>query len=493
MEYEPTSTLATILCCECGVPILPNPNNLCVDCLRSKIDISDAIPKQGNIMQCKKCERYLSPPNTWINAALESRELLAICLKKLKGYLQDVRLIDASFIWTEPHSKRIKVKVIVQKEVANGAFLEQTFVVEYVVHNQMCMDCHRVEAKDFWNSSVQVRQKVSHKKTFYYLEQIILKHKMHLNVSKISDRPNGLDFFYASKQEARKFTDFLCHVLPCKYQASQKLVSHDTHSNTYNYKTSYSVELPPICKNDIVCLTPKMAQQMGNLGQILICLRVTNNIHLIDPCTLQIAEVDGNSFWRSQFSAICLQNSYCLFVVMDFDIPHVRPHKSGEGGVSTRHVLADVWLIKASELGMHENYIHTKTHLGHLLNIGDTIMGLDVANSNINNKNFEKMKDAKIPEVILVNKVFGSRQSRKSRRKWKLQRLAGDKAGQEDNYLEFLEDIEEDQDFRKNVDIYAAGDQTAEDATNDIDFPSVALSEMIKDLSINDVEMGDDD
>ena len=28
-----------------------------------------------------------------------------------------VRLIDASFMWTEPHSKRIKVKLVVQKEV----------------------------------------------------------------------------------------------------------------------------------------------------------------------------------------------------------------------------------------------------------------------------------------------------------------------------------------------------------------------------------------
>lgn len=28
-----------------------------------------------------------------------------------------VRLIDAGFLWTEPHSKRIKLKVTIQKEV----------------------------------------------------------------------------------------------------------------------------------------------------------------------------------------------------------------------------------------------------------------------------------------------------------------------------------------------------------------------------------------
>lgn len=75
-------------------------------------------------------------------------------------YLQ-VRLIDASFVWTEPHSKRIKVKLTIQKEVISGAVLEQVFVVEYVVNHQMCTDCHRTEAKDFWKAVVQVRQKVS--------------------------------------------------------------------------------------------------------------------------------------------------------------------------------------------------------------------------------------------------------------------------------------------------------------------------------------------
>ena len=50
------------------------------------------------------CERYLQPPDTWVTAALESRELLSVCLKKLKG-LNKVRLIDAAFIWTEPHSR----------------------------------------------------------------------------------------------------------------------------------------------------------------------------------------------------------------------------------------------------------------------------------------------------------------------------------------------------------------------------------------------------
>ena len=108
-----------VLCADCGVPIEPNNANLCVNCLRNSVDITEWIPKQATINFCRNCERYLNPPNTWVIAALESRELLAICLKKLRG-LKHVRLIDANFIWTEPHSKRLRVKLTVQKEVCTG-------------------------------------------------------------------------------------------------------------------------------------------------------------------------------------------------------------------------------------------------------------------------------------------------------------------------------------------------------------------------------------
>ena len=60
---------------------------------------------------------------------MESKELLTFCVKKVKG-LNKVKLVDAGFLWTEPHSRRLKVKVSIQKEVLNGAILQQTFVVE---------------------------------------------------------------------------------------------------------------------------------------------------------------------------------------------------------------------------------------------------------------------------------------------------------------------------------------------------------------------------
>ena len=156
----------------------------------------------------------MQPPTSWVTAALESRQLLGICLKRVKG-LNKMHLVDAGFIWTEPHSKRIKVKITIQKDVG-GAMLQQSSIVEFQVVNQICEDCQRVEAKDYWKCVVQVRQRARHKKTFFYLEQLILKLNAHHKTVSIKQTPDGIDFYYATQQDARKLVEFLMSVAPCR-------------------------------------------------------------------------------------------------------------------------------------------------------------------------------------------------------------------------------------------------------------------------------------
>ena len=141
----------------------------------------------------------MQPPKAWVRADMESKELLTFCVKKVKG-LNKVKLVDAGFLWTEPHSRRLKVKVSIQKEVLNGAILQQTFVVEvrhacgggcaaasaarrtpsdthseqcthslcdaclacsqYVVEPHMCEQCQRSNTNsEVWIACVQVRTK----------------------------------------------------------------------------------------------------------------------------------------------------------------------------------------------------------------------------------------------------------------------------------------------------------------------------------------------
>eukprot|EP00919_Chromeraceae_sp_WS-2016_P046708 GHVR01110843.1.p1 GENE.GHVR01110843.1~~GHVR01110843.1.p1 ORF type:complete len:111 (+),score=10.49 GHVR01110843.1:79-411(+) len=75
--------LSNILCCECGTSIQPNPSMMCPLCLRSRVDISVGVSKQVVLSYCKDCNRYMKPP--WVVCEPESKELLALCLKKIKG------------------------------------------------------------------------------------------------------------------------------------------------------------------------------------------------------------------------------------------------------------------------------------------------------------------------------------------------------------------------------------------------------------------------
>ncbi|RHN68089.1 hypothetical protein MtrunA17_Chr3g0109991 [Medicago truncatula] len=177
--FKVHQTIGSVLCCKCGIRMQPNAANMCVKCLRSEVDITEGLLKRLVLVHCPECESYLQPPRTWVKLQLESKELLTFCLKKLQKNMNinKAKLVNAEFIWTEPHSKRVKVKVSVQKEVYHGAILEQSYPVEYVQQDHMCESCSRVAANpDQWIAAVQLRQHVSHRRTFYYLEQLILRH-----------------------------------------------------------------------------------------------------------------------------------------------------------------------------------------------------------------------------------------------------------------------------------------------------------------------------
>lgn len=137
-------------------------------------------------------------------------------MKKIPG-LSKVKLVDASWIWTEPHCKRLKLKLTVQKEVVSNAILQQSFVVTFIVRNQQCDECQRSYTNQSWKAVVQVRQKVDHKRTFYFLEQLILKHRAHEKASSIKSFPDGIDFYFADRSQALRFTDFLQESVPVRF------------------------------------------------------------------------------------------------------------------------------------------------------------------------------------------------------------------------------------------------------------------------------------
>ena len=495
-----------ILCCSCGVPIPPNPINTCVNCLQQHHDIGAGVAKQVQQHTCRGCSRFERRDGSWAAVEPESKELLALLLKKPRG-LGTVRLADATFVWTEPHSKRIKLKVTIQKEIVAGAVLQQSFVIEYVLGNKQCPICQRREAKDTWMAVVQVRQKVSHKRTFLWLEQLILKHNAHADTVNITELQDGLDFFFDQRSHAEKLVSFLQTMAPVRYKQSKQLVSEDTHTGKGKTKLTYIVDVLPICKDDLVWLPRPIATRLGHISQLCFCCKVSNVVHVLDPTTLGHGEMQPMAFWKHPFKAALSRSDLIEYVVLDVEMREPRWRAAGRsvassvsgslppsgkrkeseggglglggnGGMGLRGgtygrgrdswALADVTVARKSDFGSNDRQVVTVTHLGHLLKPGDHVWGYAVAASVELTGEISLSEAAKLPEVLLVKKSYTERRGTKAQRRrlWKLRTLekerdAGvqrgrnmDTASYEQEYESFMQELEEDPDMRSQINLY---------------------------------------
>ncbi|KAF5190562.1 60S ribosomal export protein NMD3 [Thalictrum thalictroides] len=494
--FNVQQTVGSVLCCKCGIPMAPNSANMCVKCLRSEVDITEGLQKHVIIMWCPECQKYLQPPRTWIKAQLESKELLTFCVKRLK--LNKVKLMNFEFIWTEPHSRRIKVKLTVQKEVLNGVKLEQAYIVEYVQTDHMCESCSRVQANpDQWVAAVQLRQHVSHRRTFFYLEQLILKHDAAIRAIKIKQMDEGIDFFFANRSHALKFVEFVGKVVPIKSRNDKQLVSHDPKNNTYNYKYTFSVEICPICREDLICLPPKVANSLGNLGPLVLCVKVSNSVVLLDPFTLRSDFIDADKYWRVPFKPLLSCKQLVEYIVLD-----VEPLGYELNVAGSRYALADVQVARVSDFGKNDKMSTVKTHLGHLLNSGDYALGYDLYGANSNDIELDRYKNLVLPDAILVKKSYEEKRqkTRGKPRPWKLKSMnmevdsSSRKFDEEKittEYEEFLKDLEENPELRFNISLYHNNEyQPSEMAsmTDGEELPSVPLEELLGDLDISDEE-----
>lgn len=461
MSFD-VSTPSKILCCLCGVLTEPNNFNTCLNCLKHQVNITEGIPKKAQLSQCPKCQRYLQPPSRWITAAPESKELISICLRKLPS-LSKLHLVDANFVWTESHSKRILVRLTVRKQVLEKEMLQQTFVVEFTVLSQICDECQRAEAKDFWKSSVQIRQRVDHKRTIFYLEQVLLKKGIHRDASSVEVKDNGLDFFFSSETAARKFVNTIDDLIPMRHSMSKSLISHDTHSNSYNYKYVFSVDVVPLCKDCIVCLPNSVRSKFAGIGPICICYKVTRMIYLIDPNTMQTAVISSSEYFRNPFNVLCSVHQMRAFLVMESTFVNERKedrHKRQNSPRSTRKFAhSECWVLRDEDtFSSSEQQLFCRTHLGNLLNAGDVVLGYDLERLNPNDESFDQLDRSEhdLPTTILVRKIYPDQPKKK--RKWRLARLVGDQKPSETDdkqFDDFMGDVEEDLELRKAINIYA--------------------------------------
>ena len=408
-----------------------------------------------------------------------------------------MRIVDANFVWTEPHSRRIKVKITVQDSVQDGILLQQSFEVMFVVATQQCPECAKSYTANVWRACVQVRQKVLHKRTFLFLEQLIMKHGAHRETQNIKEAKDGIDFFFSAKNTAEKFIDFLNSVVPVTVKKSQELISLDTHTSKRSYKFTFSVELVPICKDDLVAMPIKLAKASGNISPLLLCHKIGTSIYLMDPQTLQTADISCPIYWRAPFTSLADSQQLVEFIVMD-----IEP----TGRQNGRWHLGEATVARSIDLGVNDQTYFTRTHMGHLLKPGDSAMGYMLNGANFNNPEWEAMEESNVyssmlPDVVLVKKSYPGRKKNR-KRNWKLKRMNKDegellpKQADQDRmdreYEQFLQDVEEDEEMRAALALYKNEKKreeeemsVAEDEDEDEDEyngPQVDMGELLDDF-----------
>lgn len=252
-----------------------------------------------------------------------------------------------------------------------------------------------------------------------------------------------------------------------------------------------------------------MIANTGAASPLLICTRIGNSIHLIDPNTLQVADIQTQIYWRSPFASLADVQELVEFVVLD-----IEPLGPTHG----KYVLADAHLVKTADTSFNRTY-QVRTHLGGILHPGDSVLGYHLTSANLNNPQFEaleKISPDSIQEVMLVKKNY-PRKKKSKNRNWRLKRMAleesemlprkQDQERAERDYEMFLRDVEEDTELRNSLALYKstrknpprtqrmegielqhppeqppAASEIGEDSDEDGELPEISLEELLDDL-----------
>mmetsp|Transcript_41021 Transcript_41021/g.73966 ORF Transcript_41021/g.73966 Transcript_41021/m.73966 type:complete len:614 (-) Transcript_41021:45-1886(-) len=522
-------TTATILCCVCATPIAPNPSNTCSSCLASQTDVTRGISTETTLHQCRGCSRWHQDAGKWIGCQLESRELMALCLANVSGLKKrkndnggKVRLVDAAWVWTEPHSMRLKIRLTIQREVeSGGTILQQSFVVDFIVRNQQCTECQAAFRQGSWKVLVQVRQRVGHKRTFLYLEQLILKNGAHRGCLSIETFKDGMDFYFPDKGKAARFMSFLEDVVPLKIKSSKKLISTDDKSNVSNYKFTNLVEICTLCKDDLLFLPKKLARHIGNISRLVLVKNISNVIQVIDPLTGQTGSIESDAFWRDPIRPVitAARTRMTRYVVLGKDAIYLERNHSKRGvNKKQRSKLALITMARESDLGTNDSQLEEQSHLGYLMKSGDVALGYDLRETQVVDEDAEvERTKGKFPDVVFVRKLYGGVATGEAdaakKRMFQLKRLDLKKGEEEimgkgkkirkDVEMErldeedFMQELEADREMRTRVNIYKSDiekkmedcDENEEDKDDD---QKITLDELLDNLVLDakpDVEV----
>ena len=350
--------------------------------------------------------------------------------------VQGLKVLDSMFIWTEPNSMRQRVMLTLKADI-NDVSIQQRIKVEFHVKWKQCPDCIKESRQRTWQAIVQLRQRRDDsRKGLLVLELALARNaEIRKDILSVQTKKNGFDFYFPSVDKARAFTQYLAKAAPMKTKTTQSLVSEDKTNNTANIKTTIACDMVPLCRDDLVIIQ-KRAKGVGSLsGRLCLVLKMSSSIHLMDASPARDADIStlctdlhGDTYWKGgeekMYRLFLSSKRLVRFVVLDVELcdssysndygtnnMKQQLYKGPQSGV-TKYALADVEIARESDFGVSDETFQVVTHLGHLLNVGDVVLGYDVTTTVMSSEAEWSMENAfnanfVIPDVVLVRKVKG--------------------------------------------------------------------------------------
>lgn len=459
MATSTTYTAVKIPCCLCGVSILPNAANQCSACLAQQFNLKELLQKGGDridIYQCRQCRKFARTETVFEDCGPESPQLLSICLKHIPGFVQTkstsakLHIVDAIWVWTEPHSMRLKVRVTVRTELENVQ-MQQRVMVEFQIKWKQCPDCNREFTSRTWQAIVQLRQKRDQgapRKGLAALEMALKRNlEIRKHVLQIDSCRHGLDFYFLGLPQAQSFASFLQRLAPMRIKTSQKLVSTDNHSNTAHIKYTLTADMVPLCRDDLILVGKGSRSKLA--GRLGLVLKVTSNISIVDASpkripTLDTMDLPAESYYKTggdkTYPILQTAERMIRWVVLDVE-PCEDPNSSitdddhnnnnnnaasgdegpQSGGVvdKYKYTMANALVARESDMGQNDTTYSCVTHLGNLIQPGDIVLGYDLestwatlslSTSSLGVVDLEEVVHSNVvlPDCVLVKKVSGN-------------------------------------------------------------------------------------
>ncbi|KAK2196759.1 Ribosomal export protein Nmd3 [Babesia duncani] len=150
----------------------------------------------------------------------------------------------------------------------------------------------------------------------------------------------------------------------------------------------------------------------GGISPFLLCTNLTSTISLIDPFTLRTLEISNDTYWKRPFSSLFNKFNLKEFIILNIERDYAKPV------ANSKYELVDVEIMGTNS----SKVIHTKSHLGKSLVVGDTYYGYDIKSINLNGLADEETDfENRIPfDVILIRKV---KPKKFTRHNWVLKRI----------------------------------------------------------------------